>query len=120
MKFLGTMLGSDQPDVLGEFYTKLLGKPMYKQDGWYGFGDENGSLMIGGHSEVTGKNNTPARIMLSFVVDDVKKEFERITKLGATVVAEPYQPDPSSDGMWLATCADPDGNYLQLSLPWQG
>ena len=33
---------------------------------------------------------------------------------GATVVAEPYRPDENSE-MWIATFADPDGNYFQLA-----
>jgi predicted enzyme related to lactoylglutathione lyase len=73
-----------------------------------------------GHSEVKGKNSMPARIMLSFAVADTKKEFETLKGLGAEVIAEPYQPDKeNSPNVWLATLADPDGNYLQLSTPWE-
>ncbi len=76
--------------------------------------------MIGPHSEVKGKSQTPQRIMVSFVTKDVQAEFARIKELGATVIAEPYMPSAQeSPDTWLATLADPDGNYLQLSTPWE-
>lgn len=113
------MLGSDNPKELGEFYTKVLGKPGWQQDDWYGFGDNGSSLMVGAHSEINGSSKEPQRIMISFTVEDVKAEFERLKECGATVVAEPYQPDATnSPDMWLATLADPDGNYMQIARPW--
>ena len=119
MKISGVMLGSDNPKGLGEFYTKVLGKPGWQQDDWYGFGESGSSLMVGAHSEIKGSAKEPQRIMMSFTVEDVKVEFERLKECGATVVAEPYQPDAAnSPNMWLATLADPDGNYMQISLPW--
>lgn len=117
MKLSGVMLGSDRPKVLGAFYTKLLGKPGWEDGDWFGF-EAGGGLMIGPHSEVKGKNDMAARIIMSFKTDDVKKEFERLVGLDASVVAEPYQPSDDNQGVWLATVADPDGNYLQLSTPW--
>ena len=45
-------------------------------------------------------------------------EFERIKGLGATVEHEPYQPGGDAAGeMWLATFADPDGNFFQIATP---
>jgi len=55
--------------------------------------------------------------MLNFSTPDVKGEFERIKALGAEVVAEPYEPG-AGEGMLMCTFADPDGNYFQLSTPW--
>ena len=57
MKQLGIMLGTSDVKVLGEFYEKLLGEAEWKQEGWYGW-MKSGHLMIGAHSEVTGKNAT--------------------------------------------------------------
>jgi predicted enzyme related to lactoylglutathione lyase len=119
MNLGGIMIGSENPKVLGEFYTKIFGKPGMQQDEWYGFKVGNGGLMIGSHSEVKGKSTTPARIIITIEAEDVKKEFSRIKELGGEVIAEPYQPDHENNAqMWLATLADPDGNYLQLSTPW--
>ena len=119
MKLTGAMLGSENPKVLGEFYTKIFGTPGWQQDDWYGFDVGGGYLMIGGHSEVKGTNQNPPRIMITLVSDDVKADFDRVKGLGATVVAEPYNPDPNNKKIMLSTFADPDGNYLQISTPWE-
>jgi len=114
------MLGSEDSKRLGDFYTQVLGTPDpgWSDDsaGWYGFHAGAGGLAIGPHSEVKGKNQHPGRIMLNFETPDVKAEFERIKDLGAEVVAEPYEP---GGGMLMCTFADPDGNYFQLSTPWE-
>lgn len=55
--------------------------------------------------------------MLNFDTDDVKGEFDRIKKLGVAVIAEPYQMEGFD--MWIATFADPDGNFFQLMTPWE-
>jgi predicted enzyme related to lactoylglutathione lyase len=65
---------------------------------------------------VHGQNSSPGRIIFFFDTDDVKGEFERVKGLGATVVKEPYE---MSDQFWLATFADPDGNYFQLATPYE-
>lgn len=120
MKLTGAMLGSEQPKVLGEFYTNVFGKAGWEQGDWFGYNVGGGTLMIGPHSEVKGQNDAPARIMITLVADDVKKEFTGMVDKGAKVVAEPYQPNAKeSPDTWLATVADPDGNYLQISTPWE-
>ncbi len=118
MKLNGVMIGSDNPKQLGEFYDKVIAPAGWQQDDWYGYNVDGGSLMIGPHSEVKGSSTTPGRIILSFTVDDVQGEALRIKTLGAVVVAEPYQPSLDQPNTWLATFADPDGNYFQLSTPW--
>ncbi len=71
------------------------------------------------HSEVKGKNPNSARIMFNLETEDVQAEFDRIKEIpGAEVVKEPYQME-EWDG-WIATLADPDGNYFQLMSPWDG
>lgn len=120
MKLSGIMLNSENATKLAEFYTKILGMPMWEMNNMYGYGDKNSSIMIMNHSDVKGSNDMPARIMLSFAVEDTKKEFEKIKDAGAKVIAEPYQPDEENQpDVWLATLADPDGNYIQLSTPWK-
>lgn len=120
MKFNGIMIGSENPKVLGEFYTKIFGKPGWQQDDWYGFDVGSGNLMIGPHSEVKGKNDTPGRLIIAFESSDVSSDFNRLQELGVEVVAKPYQPSPDDNpDTWLATLADPDNNYLQLASPWK-
>jgi len=120
MKLNGIMLGSENPKALGDFHTKVLGEPGWQQDDWYGYEVGGGSLMIGSHSEVQGQNQTPGRIITAFETDDLQNEFTRIKEAGATVIAEPYQPSADDNpDTWLATFADPDGNYFQLATPWE-
>ncbi len=119
MKLSGVMLGSDNPKALGKFYTKIFGKPGWQHEDWYGFQVGSGNLMIGPHSEVKGKSNNPERIMFTFDSDEVKADFAKIKNAGATVIAEPYLPSEDNKDMWLATLADPDGNYFQLATPWK-
>jgi predicted enzyme related to lactoylglutathione lyase len=116
MKLAGAMIGSDQPDVLGAFYAKVLGEPGFRDGTWWGWSDK-ADLMIGAHSDVSGHNKLPQRIMLMLEVPDVTQAFKEITAMGAKVVAEPYHPQENSE-MMLATVEDPDGNYVQLAPPW--
>ena len=116
LNFNNVMIGSAQPEVMGEFYTKVLDRPSdMKEEGWYGWHLGAAWLSIGGHSEVKGQAKDPQRVMLNFETKEVKEEFERIKGAGATVVKEPYE----IQGMWIATFSDPDGNYFQLMSPWE-
>ena len=51
--------------------------------------------------------------MLNFETSEVQEEFERIKALGGAVIKAPYE----MGGGWIATLADPDGNYFQLVSP---
>ncbi len=113
------MIFSENPKKLNEFYKKVFQKENdMEEGGYYGFMAGNTFLGFGPHDKVKGMNKTPERLMLNFDTKDVKGEFARIKKLGAKVIAEPYQM-PGSD-MWIATFADPDGNFFQLTTPWEG
>lgn len=113
------MIGTHQPKVMAEFYEKVLDrKPDMSDGGFTGWQVGSSFLSIGEHSEVKGKAKEPQRIILNFETNEVKKEFERIKATGATVVKEPYTMEGWSDA-WIATFADPDGNYFQLMTPWE-
>jgi predicted enzyme related to lactoylglutathione lyase len=114
--FNSVMIGSEHPETLGEFYTGVFGRPADMKDGgWYGWQSGASWLSIGEHSEVKGRAAEPQRVILNFEAKDVRVEFDRIKAAGATVVKEPYE----LQGMWIATFADPDGNYFQLTSPWE-
>lgn len=113
------LVGSENPQKLAEFYEKVLEKkPDWSEGGYYGFVAGKAFLSIGPHGKVKGKSKNPERIIINFETKDVKGEFERIKKLGAEVIAEPYQMEGMTN--WIATLADPDGNYFQLMPPWEG
>ena len=121
MKLNGVMLGSENPKVLGEFYNKIFGKAGWQEGEWYGYSVNGGQFMVGPHSEIKGSNKEPARIMINLECKDVKADFEEMKGKGAKVIAEPYQPDADKSAkVWIATLADPNGNFLQLSTPWEG
>jgi predicted enzyme related to lactoylglutathione lyase len=62
---------------------------------------------------MNGNAKEPGRVMINFATPQVKEEFERIKALGGTVIKEPYE----MGGGFIATLADPDGNYFQLMNP---
>ncbi|TAL57958.1 MAG: hypothetical protein EPN86_01040 [Nanoarchaeota archaeon] len=109
------MMGTSNPGKLAKFYEKVLGKPDMAEKKWYGWSVGNSYLTIGEHSKVNGKAKDPSRMMFNLETRQVKKEFNRIKSKGAKVVQKPY----NMEGMWIATFADPDGNYFQLMSPWK-
>jgi predicted enzyme related to lactoylglutathione lyase len=114
------MIGSENPKALVEFYGKVFqSKPMWEEGEFNGYQAGNAGLMIGPHDKVHGKAQNPERIIFFLETNDVKGEFDRIKGLGAEVIAEPYQPGEEAGDMWLATLADPDGNYFQLATPYK-
>ncbi len=120
LKLNSIMLGSDQPDVLGEFYEKVFGKaPNMHEGNWYGWQFDGFNFSVGEHSEVKGKNNLPQRVIFNIESSDVKEDFKKVAKIeGVEVVKEPYSME-GWEGAWIATLADPDGNYFQLMSPWK-
>jgi predicted enzyme related to lactoylglutathione lyase len=112
------MIGSENPQKLKDYYTKLFGKPMMDEEGGYtSWQIGNSGLTVGPHDEVKGKNAQPGRIIWNIETADVKGEFDRLKEAGAIVVREPYRPSEEYD-MWIATLADPDDNYWQIASPF--
>lgn len=110
------MIGTAQPKILAEFYEKVLNKkPDMEEGNWHGWQTGKTFFSIGEHSEVKGKAKEPQRVIFNFETKEVKEEFERIKKVGAKVIKEPYD----MGGAWVATFADPDGNFFQLMTPWE-
>jgi len=113
VNFNGILIGSDTPERLAEFYGKLFGEPMYRDESYSTWQIGSGSVSIGPHSEVKGRSVSPGRIIWNIETTDVKGEAERFKAAGAAVVAEPYSFEGFPDS-WIATFEDPDGNYFQL------
>ena len=110
------MIGSAQPRVLAAFYEHVFDRPADMVEGeWSMWQVGNCALSVGEHSEVKGQAKEPSRIMLNLETRDVKAEFDRLAKGNATVIKEPYE----IGGGWIATLADPDGNFIQLMTPWE-
>ena len=112
------MIGTKQLKVMAAFYEKVFGKPADMSDadsGFHGWQVGKAYFALLDHSEMGGKSKDPGRVLVNFETAQVKEEFERIKSAGATVVKAPYE----MGGGWIATMADPDGNYFQLVTPMQ-
>lgn len=87
-----------------------------EEGGYFGWQVGSAFFTVGEHSEAEGKSKDPIRVIINFETREVKEEFERIKEIdGVEVIKEPYD----MDGAWIATLADPDGNYFQLVSPWE-
>ncbi len=120
LNFSSILVFSEDAKKLADFYKKVFDKdPDWSDGGYYGFMAGSAFLSIGPHDKVHGKSSNPERIMINFETKDVKGEFERIKKTGATVIKAPYQMGEDGNAAWIATLADPDGNFFQLMTPWE-
>ena len=116
MKLNSVLIGSEDPQRLTEYYSKLLGEPGWHEGGYSGWMLGTGFVTVGPHDQVKGASTQPGRVIWNIETTDVKGEFERFKAAGAIVVAEPYQMGEASEA-WIATFADPDNNYFQLLSP---
>lgn len=110
------MVGTLQAEALTSFYSKVFGRGPDMSDSENGFsGWQVGSAYFSvlKHSDMGGNTKDPGRLMFNFETNQVKEEFDRLKGIGARVVREP---SAMGEG-WLATLADPDGNYFQLVTP---
>jgi predicted enzyme related to lactoylglutathione lyase len=113
MDFNSILIGSEDPQRLVEYYTRLLGEPTFSDGGYTGWQIGSGFITVGPHSEVKGRNTSPGRIIWNIESKDVPGDFERMKAAGATVITEPYSFE-GAPGSSIATFADPDDNYFQL------
>lgn len=126
LKATNLLISTGNYEELNKFYEEVFQKPADPMMGWQ-IGEMY--IVVMEHSEVHGKNNQGPRLMLNLETENVPTEFERIKNIpGANVIKEPYQmtmdgktlskEEETEDGFWIATLADPDGNYFQLMSPW--
>jgi predicted enzyme related to lactoylglutathione lyase len=118
MDFNSILIGSEDPKRLVEYYTKLIGEPAFSDDSYTAWQIGSGSVAVGPHSEVHGRNPSPGRVIWNIQTPDVQEVFDRFKAAGATVVTEPYAFE-GSPGSSIATFEDPDGNYFQLMTPME-
>jgi predicted enzyme related to lactoylglutathione lyase len=119
VNFNSILIGSEDPQRLVDYYAKLFGEPGFSEGGYSGWQLGSGWVTIGPHSEVHGKNREPGRLLWNIETSDVRADFERMREAGGIVVAEPYTMDGSPADSFIATLADPDGNYFQLMAPME-
>jgi predicted enzyme related to lactoylglutathione lyase len=118
VNFNSILIGSENPDRLVEYYTRVLGKAGYSDGGYTGWQIGSGFVTVGPHSEVKGRNAAPGRIIWNIESKDVAGDFDRMKAAGAIVIAEPYSFE-EAPGSLIATFADPDDNYFQVMTPME-
>lgn len=118
MNFNNILIGSEDAPRLVAYYTRLLGEPTMADGGYAGWQLGQGFLGIGPHSEVHGRNESPGRLIWNIEDEDVQGTFERFKAAGATVIREPYEME-GAEGYVISTFEDPDGNYFQLTTPYE-
>lgn len=100
---------SPDPERLTLFYRDTVGLPLEPNSGGFDIG---GALFtVDGHSEITGPAKEPARVLVSFVVDDIAAEERRLVDAGVACIRS------RGKEFWggiISTFLDPDGNYFQL------
>lgn len=116
MNLNSVLIGSENPQELKDYYTKIFGDPTWAGGDFHAWQLGGGWLTVGPHDQVKGKNSVPGRVIWNIETSDVKGDFEKLKAAGATVVQDPYEPDEAS-GMLIATFSDPDNNYFQLNSP---
>ncbi len=115
MNLNSILIGSEDPQRLRDYYTKLFGKPGWDGGGYTGWQIGTGMMEVGPHDQVKGSNAHPGRLIWNIESADVKGDFERLKAAGATVVREPYMAEgPEASEVSIATFSDPDDNYFQL------
>jgi len=117
MNLNSILIGSEAPQTLADYYTKLFGKPGWEDGGYTGWQIGTGGITVGPHDQVMGRNTQPGRLIWNIESADVKGDFEKLKAAGATVIHEPYHPGDDESGVWIATFSDPDSNYFQLVSP---
>lgn len=116
MDFNSILIGSDDPQRLVDYYTRLFGEPVMSDGGYTGWLIGRGFVTVGPHDEVHGRNAAPGRLIWNIETPDVKSKFDEFVAAGAIVIREPYG-FPEDRNALIATLADPDDNYFQLMSP---
>ncbi len=106
-------------NAMRDFYTRKLNlQPLHSRAQFINFawGDSPSGirLTVTVHSEITGANKDPNRVMVNFYVTDIWSVSKDLKTRGVVFTREPEQ---ESWGGWIATFQDPDMNTLQLLQP---
>ena len=109
---IGVTVWTEDLERLVQFYRDTLGLTLRdRHNGWANFAFGEMRLNLGFHDQVSGEAKDPYRIMLSFSVDDISAEYDRLSGQGVEFIRVPEKEDW---GGMVATFVDPDGNVLQL------
>ena len=107
---------SEDPDRLRAFYRDVVGLAPNPEMGPGAFVLMPGlTFAVGDHSSVQGQAREPERVLIDFMVDDLKAEQARLKAQGVQFIREEGREEW---GGVISTFLDPDGNYCQL-IEWR-
>jgi predicted enzyme related to lactoylglutathione lyase len=114
LRFGGATLWTEDLQRLLPFYRDIIGLPVaLDSPGFVILGSLDApSLCIGTHSEVRGRSTDRHRWLVRFDTGDIHAEVDRLAAHGIPIYQEP---EHQGGGFWIATCEDPDGNFVQLT-----
>jgi predicted enzyme related to lactoylglutathione lyase len=102
---------SEDPQRLGDFYRDVVQLPP-APIGEHAFTvGEGANFIIDGHSETKAEAKEPYRVLINFMVDDLKAEQARLEAQGVQFIRKEGR---EYWGGLISTFLDPDGNYAQL------
>jgi predicted enzyme related to lactoylglutathione lyase len=107
-------LHSEQPDAMIAFYEHVVGLTPNNDvtPGAFMAGSSDFvAFIIEGHSEIKGPSKEPQRVLLNFIVANLRAEQQRLETQGVKFIRGAT--DEAGVGLF-ATFLDPDGNYCQL------
>lgn len=110
-KLNSLLLSSRDPERLNAWYVEALEPEKTAQMGAYRmlkFGDF--TVVIDTRTDIGDRNPEPARVIYNFDLPDARAMVDRLNGMGVEWVSELED----RDGNLVATCMDPDGNYVQL------
>jgi hypothetical protein len=96
VNFNSILIGSEDPQRLTDYYTKLFGKPAMEDQGYAGWQLGTGWVTVGPHDQVHGKSAQPGRLLWNIESQDVKGDFDRLKAAGAIVRARWGRPRSSA------------------------
>ena len=83
------LIGSEKPEALVEFYTKVLGAPIFSDAGYTAWQIGTGYVAVGPHSEVKGKNTTPGRLIWNITTKLLDLSLPHLTSNDERPTAHP-------------------------------
>ena len=108
MKLFGACIGTRNLESMVKFYEKIFGYEPYIDGPDHRFLDAQ--LIVFYLNFMEDKDAPPANIAMVYNVDDVDKEFSRLSGLG--LASEP--PTDKPWGVRSFTVNDPDGNVVSF------
>ena len=117
MNLNSILIGSDDPQRLVDYYTKLFGEPTWNDGGYTGWQHRHRRRQRRPpRPRSTARTRSRAGSSGTSRAADVQGDFDRFKAAGAIVIREPYTFERGARAS-IATLADPDDNYFQLMTP---